>query len=1173
MNPTGIVLDAAPELDVRLLGQASVEAAGAPVRFAKRSTTLAMLAFVVLRHGQPVSRNSLALTLFPEENEENAMAELRRYLYLTNKALPLHDGVPWLIVDDENVRWNAEGGAFVDAVEFERLAADAETQGAAVDLYAGDLLEDVYEDWVVGERERLRALYLQALNDLVARNRAARNHTAALGYARRLLAIEPWREDIVRQAMAIRYAAGDSSGALAEYDRFATRLRAEMGVAPMTETLAMRGAILRGAEVIESDGVAGAPLDPATGAAARALPFVGREQERALIERRWDRATRGFGGVVMISGESGIGKTRLIGEIARTAEEQGAHVYSGGTSFPESLPYQCIVEALRAALPSLTTQPIEPLRLAVLASILPELRAQVDELPDLAGLPADHESARFFDSLASAVKRLASARPLLLVFEDLHWAADATIDALAAIARRIDHSRVLMIMTYREEETPTFHRVHRLADAFEPEHRATEVRLERFTRDDVERMIAQIEHLPSNSASMVDRFYAFSEGNALFLNEAIANVLESASEPPRGDAPMEGIGSVVAARTARLNEGARIVAEIAAVCGQGCNVDVVRDVAGLSATQTLEAFGELLDHRLMRAAGARDRFDYVFTHHLIRSSIYDRIDPELRVRRHARIAHVLEKRAGQRAGIARDLARHYDLAGFSENAAIWYGRAAREATAVYANDDAARLATLAIERLSDPAALIDALFIREAANARLGNRDAQFADLDRLDQLAETAELRCRILDRRIALLHSSDDREAERLTIEALRAHAVAAGDRRWQGRAGSAHARFLVATAHYRSAKAAACEALAHFENVGTPSDRIETLSSLIDASIWTGELDEADRLLEQARSLASGAGDRSAIAETLMRTWAIAVAREQYERALAVSQEAAEEYRSIGDRIGEAHALLDIGAAALFLSQWERARTANLVAAQTFEALGDRTSIARALMNLGLLHLRGGDLAEAGELFARAQEHYERLGNRAGQALLQVNGSFVALWRGDPKEAKRLALAAVDASLEIGHVSLRAVALANLGLAERELRELRAALAHMEEALALDRELGRIPDAGDIADAALAHVMNDELPVAVGLAEQILASGKSRVDTSTFPPYPAWIAACIFHWADDEKRARQALDWAAQISESIAASIDVPDLRAHFEALPFNVGIGDAKSEGRWPPLPSK
>ena len=191
------------ELDIRLFGQASVGVPGTPVKLGKRATSLALIALVVLRGGRPVSRDSLAFTLFPDEDEDGARAELRRYLYRTNKALPQPHGgdETWLVVEGDTVRWNVDGGAYVDVLKFERLAAEPATQPAAIDLYAGDLLEENYDDWIVAERERLRTLYLRILNDVIERNRLARNHSLALGYTRRLLAADPWREDVVRHAM------------------------------------------------------------------------------------------------------------------------------------------------------------------------------------------------------------------------------------------------------------------------------------------------------------------------------------------------------------------------------------------------------------------------------------------------------------------------------------------------------------------------------------------------------------------------------------------------------------------------------------------------------------------------------------------------------------------------------------------------------------------------------------------------------------------------------------------------------------------------------------------------------------------------------------------------------------------------------------------------------------
>ena len=161
-------------LEIRLFGQPDIRYAGAPIKFAKRSATLSMLALLVLKRGRALSRESLAFTLFPDDDEAGALAELRRYLYLANKALPSRAGEPWIVSDPETVRWNDAAGAFVDVFEFERLADARDTQEKAVELYGGDLLENVYDDWVLAERERLRARYFSLLDELIARFRSER---------------------------------------------------------------------------------------------------------------------------------------------------------------------------------------------------------------------------------------------------------------------------------------------------------------------------------------------------------------------------------------------------------------------------------------------------------------------------------------------------------------------------------------------------------------------------------------------------------------------------------------------------------------------------------------------------------------------------------------------------------------------------------------------------------------------------------------------------------------------------------------------------------------------------------------------------------------------------------------------------------------------------------------
>ena len=458
------------------------------------------------------------------------------------------------------------------------------------------------------------------------------------------------------------------------------------------------------------------------------------------------------------------------------------------------------------------------------------------------------------------------------------------------------------------------------------------------------------------------------------------------------------------------------------------------------------------------------------------------------------------------------------------------------------------------------------------ANARLGNREAQAHDLDRLDELADSSDIRCRVLARRVALLRAADDRQAERESIAALRKQAAVSGDRYWQGRAACAQARFLVAISDYAGAKIAAREAVDAFENAGSPANRIEALSALIEADVWTGEFKDAEHLLEGARAIATEAQDRSSLAQTLMQAASLATGRLEYARAAEVSEQAAQEYRAIGDRVGEAHALVSVAAAAIRISQWGRGVAANVAAAQVFDAIGDSAGLARVMMNLGFLHARCGDLETASERFGRARELYERLGDRRNYAASLVNESFVASARGLAADAKKWAQTAVDIAAEIGYPLLQAIALANLGGAESVLGELDAAIEHMERGFAMERELGQ-KLVGNLAEAAVARVKRGELHVAAEMAEQIMAADRARFEAAFFPPYSPWTAACIFHWSGDQAAQEQtALALAFELYESIAASIDVPELRAHFEALPFNRAILAAKAEGVWPSLPA-
>src|ERR1700733_6831168 len=236
---------AAPEIRIRLFGHVCVEVKGEPFRLATPRKTLPILAYLLLNRNAPIQRDFLAYVMWPDDEEEPARTKLRMSLYDLARILPPELAGSALIVDGDSVRLRPDLRLWLDVEEFDRLTADPERLEEAIELYRGDLLTALYDEWVFPERERRRKVLLGALGQLVSQSRRQRDFARGIARAQQILALDPWREDVGRQVMAIRCESGDRAGALAEYERFAQQLRLELNVQPMPETLTLRETIAR----------------------------------------------------------------------------------------------------------------------------------------------------------------------------------------------------------------------------------------------------------------------------------------------------------------------------------------------------------------------------------------------------------------------------------------------------------------------------------------------------------------------------------------------------------------------------------------------------------------------------------------------------------------------------------------------------------------------------------------------------------------------------------------------------------------------------------------------------------------------------------------------------------------------------------------------------------------
>jgi DNA-binding SARP family transcriptional activator/tetratricopeptide (TPR) repeat protein len=337
------MLQTARTVRIHLFGRPHLSEDEVPLKFKAPARALSLLTYLFVHASAPLSRDAVAFALWPDDIESDARANLRRHLfYLTNDVLPAPPPkTAWIVADKRTIAWNVAAPAWCDVHVFQRLAGDPASAAEAVALYRGDLLEGFDDEWLEAPRERLRELQVRLLLDLIAASRATRAHAAGIGYARQLLAIDPWREDGIRALIELRNASGDRAGALATYRDFVKKLEAEMGVAPMPETArayelvasAVAPAALaeggpEAAETGETPAAANpfwrAPQSITNAEAVRAVPsFTGRETELTQL----DAALWAPNGQAAIRGLGGVGKSALAREYARRNRDRYAAVW------------------------------------------------------------------------------------------------------------------------------------------------------------------------------------------------------------------------------------------------------------------------------------------------------------------------------------------------------------------------------------------------------------------------------------------------------------------------------------------------------------------------------------------------------------------------------------------------------------------------------------------------------------------------------------------------------------------------------------------------------------------------------------------------------------------------------------------------------------------------------
>jgi DNA-binding SARP family transcriptional activator len=680
-------------LDVRLFGELVLTLGREQLAPVESTRARSLLGYLLLHAGAPVSRQHLAFLLWPDSTEPQARTNLRKVLHLLRRDLPEIER--HLHVTPRTLAWREDTPCVVDVARFQSAIAEADgaevgseeavaALRAAVSLYQGDLLEDCYDEWVVEERERLRDRHVAALRRLSDLLADRGEYPEAVRIGRELLRCDPLQEDTYRLLMRVHDQAGDRAAALRVYHECVSTLQRELGVDPSKETNALYSVVTSSEERSASDEAGVVPLSSTV--------LVGRGDEWNDLVSWWREAEGGKPRLVLVTGEAGVGKTRLLEELGESCARRGA-VVAQARSYPAEgeLGYAVAVSWLRTVDLAAQVRRAEPPAIAVLALLLPELGAVGQDTSE--PLDRAERRRRLFDAVAGIVK--ASGRPVLLVADDAQWCDAQSLQLLHYLVRSEPSLPLLVVASARREELDAEHPLAVIFGALGATEKASEVPLGRLTRSGTAALARHLAGGHLTSAS-IDELHTETEGNPLFIVETVRAGSTGGGGGLSGLTPK--LHAVINGRLQRLSEPARELLGLAATVGRAFTTDLLTEASGADDLTLVRSLDELWRHGVIREQGIKA---YDFTHGRICDVADEALCPGTRRRNHLLVAEALQRlHAGDLDSVSRQVSRHYECAGRPADAVRWYLSAARQAQRLHADHEAVRILERARELVS-----------------------------------------------------------------------------------------------------------------------------------------------------------------------------------------------------------------------------------------------------------------------------------------------------------------------------------------------------------------------------------------------------------------------------------------------------------------------------------------
>lgn len=662
-------LGGTPLISMRLLGGFHVQRAGAACAMDgwQRRSAKTLTKLLATCPGHVLHREQITEILWPGVEIESAFNSLGKALHAARHVfepeLPRRTESAYLRMTEAMVALNTEHVA-IDVDNFEQLAKaalrrrDAADYETALAAYGGELLpEDRYAEWCADRRHALAELRVRLLLGLAGAQEERGACNEAAERLRAALAQDPTREDVHCHLMRLYAKMGTPDQAMRQFRLCQDVLRRELDLSPQAETVSLYHDILKRRVLPRTPAAArelsllSQPSSPAqvpsqvVAETPSSMPFVGRERVIGQLCGQL-RASKQHQGLVLVTGEAGVGKTRLLEELAARARSQGATVLSSGRGAPARR-FACglFAVALESYAASLSGSECADLahRYPALARIVPSLYA-LNQVPAAAAAPVGYH----LDLIPAVVRMLtdlARRQPVLVVLGDLHDADQLSLDLLRYLAQLAIRHQWLIVGAVREGEVEATTELGRMIESTIREGLCRKISLDCLSRAECDQLVQAMVPGAGAADELAEPIYHWSRGNPLLIGELVHEIRLGAVNPAGRLDPARvprRLRALTAMRIAALDEATRRVLGLAAVAGAGAgeiSLSSLRSGAAALDPPVFEAaLFAVLDRALETGLLEERATGYAFRHPLIRAALFESLSRHRRVQFQAALA-------------------------------------------------------------------------------------------------------------------------------------------------------------------------------------------------------------------------------------------------------------------------------------------------------------------------------------------------------------------------------------------------------------------------------------------------------------------------------------------------------------------------------------------------------